>query len=152
MKIWFASFSFPFWRKLHPKATCHRSLQNNHCVVAFSCCFGAKVCACGERSLICVSAGMHSTSRLQPESMLLLCELELPYILFFFPFAANEEFNGSVGGHIRFIDTVVSWNAQKYSCCVFIRFIIQGRALMASFVVWWPARKHYSLCSDCGVY
>lgn len=34
-----------------------------------------------------------------------------------FPSAANEEFNGSVGGHVRFIDAVVSW---KCSCCVFI--------------------------------
>lgn len=101
-------------KKLHPRATCHQSLQNNCCIGSFSCCFGAKVCAYGKCSLICVSAETHSISWI-------LATLEIAPLLCvssccrrsFFPSAASEEFNGSVGGHVRFIDAVVSWNTQN---------------------------------------
>lgn len=55
-----------------------------------------------------------------------------------FPSTVNEEFNGSVGGHVRFIDAVVSWNTLKlYSLQTRVcrRSLFRG-ALMASAAVW----------------
>lgn len=113
-------------KKLHPRATCHQSLQNNCCIGSFSCCFGAKVCAYGKCSLICVSAETHSISWI-------LATLEIAPLLCvssccrrsFFPLLPVRNLMEVLVG---MSDLLMLWSAgtlrmsQKCSCCVFIRF------------------------------